>query len=88
MSRCRNPIHDTSPSESSTIKRRHQERHFILIVGLEHVFICMVMEVTHPFDDHTPPSVDAVYVDRARSLILELTAQDLFNECEDKWVVY
>lgn len=58
-------------------------RTFLLIVGLEQILLCMLMRVTafHSADtrDHVP-SVDAVYVDRGRSLLLGLRAQDLFNQ--------
>lgn len=62
-----------------------EDRHFLLIVGLEQTLLCMLMQqVTAPSNSHTPsshaPSLDAVYVDRGRALLLDLRAQDLLNQ--------
>ena len=61
------------------------DRHFLLIVGLEQTLLCMLMQqVTAPSNGHAPnsytPSLDAVYVDRGRALLLDLRAQDLLNQ--------
>ena len=56
--------------------------HFVLIVGLDHLFVVMLMEASTPFELHSPPIVDAVYVDRGRSLIMEL--RQLFSDFEEK----
>ncbi len=61
-----------------------QQNHFALLVGLENMFVCVLMEATTPFPSHAPPTVDAVYVDQARSLIMELRTQHLLSECEEK----
>lgn len=44
--------------------------------------MCMMMEqvTAHQHQLYQPPNVDAVYVDRGRSLLLELRAQDLLNQ--------
>lgn len=55
---------------------------FLLAVGLEQTLLCMLMQqVSAPSvsDGNLSPSVDAVYVDRGRALLLELRAQDLLN---------
>ena len=59
-------------------------RVFILVVGLERTLLCMLMqENTPPLLGHASsmhvPSVDAVYIDRGRALLLELKAQDLLS---------
>jgi hypothetical protein len=41
----------------------------------------------HPSGEVAPPTIDAVYVDRARSLISELKAEELLAECEGRYVV-
>ena len=56
--------------------------HFVLIIGLDHLFVVMLMEASTPFELHSPPTVDAVYVDRARSLIMEL--RQLLSDYEEK----
>ena len=38
-----------------------------------------------PDPDQALPTVDAVYIDRGRALILELSTQDLFSQCEERW---
>lgn len=62
-----------------------EDRHFLLIVGLEQTLLCMLMQqVTAPLNGHAPsshaPILDAVYVDRGRALLLDLRAQDLLNQ--------
>ena len=66
----------------------HDGRTFLLIVGLEHTLVCMLMQQMklHPSGDVAPPTIDAVYVDRARSLIMELKAEDLLAECDGRSV--
>jgi len=47
----------------------------------------MLMELSHSqSSEQDPPTVDAVYIDRGRALILELKAQDLFAQCEGRSV--
>ena len=80
-----------SPSESSEEDEGyspHDGRTFLLIVGLEHTLVCMLMQQMklHPSGEVTPPTIDAVYVDRARSLIMELKAEDLLAECDGRSV--
>lgn len=61
-------------------------RTFLLIVGLEQTLLCVLMQQVStqlPSAEHQLPSVDAVYVDRARALLLELRAQDLLNLDQD-----
>ena len=50
--------------------------------------MCMLMQQMklHPSGEVAPPTIDAVYVDRARSLIMELKAEDLLAECEGRSV--
>jgi len=58
-------------------------RVFLLVVGLDKMLLCMLMRETlppppgHVHLRHTP-SVDAMYVDRGRALLVQLKAQDLF----------
>ena len=62
--------------------RRKRRRSFLLAVGMEQTLLCMLMlqRVSNPQPGIVaPPSVDAVYVDRGRALLLELRAQDLLN---------
>lgn len=76
---------------SSLVNGVNQEcRVFLLVVGLEQMLLCMLMqEGTHPppgpAHSMHMPSVDAAYIDRGRALLLELRAQDLFScEFEEK----
>ena len=60
------------------------KREFLLAIGLEQTLLCMLMQqVSVPslpnVAHHPSPSVDAVYVDRGRALLLDLRAQDLLN---------
>lgn len=55
-------------------------RMFLLVVGLEQTLLCMLMEQVVLDSSSQPPSVDAVYVDRGRALLLDLRAQDLLNQ--------
>jgi hypothetical protein len=59
------------------------KREFLLAVGLEQTLLCMLMQQfstpSLPIPGHLSPTVDAVYVDRGRALLLELRAQDLLN---------
>lgn len=60
----------------------HPPRIFLLVVGVEQTLLCMLMQqVAAHFlpDPRSSPSVDAVYVDRGRTLLLELRAQDLLG---------
>ena len=58
-------------------------RLFLLVVGLDQMLLCMLMQDMlppppgHAQFRHTP-SVDAMYVDRGRALLVQLKAQDLF----------
>lgn len=54
------------------------------------MLLCMIMERTNfqQYHDHSPPTVDAVYVDRGRALILELKAHNLLSECEARYMFY
>lgn len=59
-------------------------RVFLLVVGLEQMLLCMLMQEStpHPLDHSYSmqmPSVDVVYIDRGRALLLELRAQDLLS---------
>ena len=59
-------------------------RVFLLVVGLEQMLLCMLMQgSTQPPSGHAHsmhmPSVDAVYIDRGRALLMELRAQDLLS---------
>ena len=76
------------PAEEDDVYLPHDGRTFLLIVGLEHTLVCMLMQQMklHPSGEVTPPTIDAVYVDRARSLIMELKAQDLLAECDGRSV--
>lgn len=59
-----------------------RKRTFLLAVGLEQTLLCMLMQqVSAPSvsDVSISSSVDAVYVDRGRALLLDLRAQDLLN---------
>ena len=61
----------------------HRQRTFLLITGLEQMLLCMLLQQTTPPPSPqggSCPSVDAVYVDRGRSLLLELRAQDFLNQ--------
>ena len=74
--------------EKDEVYSPHNGRTFLLIVGLERTLVCMLMQQMklHPSGEVTPPTIDAVYVDRARSLIMELKAQDLLAECDGRSV--
>ena len=76
--------------EEDKVYSPHDGRTFLLVVGLEHTLVCMLMQQMklHPSGEVTPPTIDAVYVDRARGLIMELKAQDLLAECEGRSVSY
>lgn len=56
-------------------------RAFLLVIGLEQMLLCMLMQQSSRcLPQHgQPPNVDAIYVDRGRSLLLELKTQDLFH---------
>lgn len=79
------PLESTEDDEVYT---PHDGRTFLLIVGLEHTLVSMLMQEMklHPSGEVTPPTIDAVYVDRARSLIMELKAEDLLAECDGRSV--
>ena len=74
--------------EEDEVYSPHDGRTFLLVVGLDHTLVCMLMMQTelHPSGEVAPPTIDAVYVDRARSLIMELQAQDLLAECDGRYV--
>lgn len=76
-----------SPEEDE-VYTPHDGRTFLLVVGLEYTLVCMLMQQMklHPSGEVTPPTIDAVYVDRARSLIMELKAEDLLAECDGRSV--
>ena len=58
----------------------------ILFVSFqEHVLICMLMESSHG-DQAAPPTVDVRYINKSRSLILELRAQDVLSKLEERYV--
>ena len=50
--------------------------------------MCMLMQQMklHPSGEVAPPTIDAVYVDRARNLISELKVEGLLEECEGRSV--
>ena len=74
--------------EEEEVYSPHQGRTFLLIVGLEHTLVCLLMQQMelHPSGEVAPPTIDAVYVDRARSLISELKAEELLAECEGRYI--
>lgn len=74
--------------EEDEVYSPHDGRTFLLVVGLEHTLVCMLMQQMklHPSGEVAPPTIDAVYVDRARSLISELKAEELLAECEGRSV--
>ena len=78
----------SSAEEEDEVYSPHDGRTFLLIVGLEHTLVCMLMQQMklHPSGEVAPPTIDAVYVDRARSLISELKAEELLAECEGRYV--
>ena len=80
----------SSAEEEDEVYSPHDGRTFLLIVGLEHTLVCMLMQqmMLHPSGEVAPPTIDAVYVDRARSLISELKAEELLAECEGRYVQY
>ncbi len=58
-------------------------RMFLLVVGLEQMLLCMLMQESLPPPPDQflhMPSVDAVYIDRGRALLVQLKAQDLFMQ--------
>ena len=51
----------------------------------EHLLLCMLMEHSPQMrGTQTPPTVDAVYIDRARALIMDLGSGDLLTQCEER----